>query len=126
MFSTFTEYLNSIQQDGGFLLCVFYKSLDSPQSTSTKKTPELMDIMFKNLYPLNRGLTLDHILEGPAIAGLDFDYIAMSETEPDASISKANVGLTVMCDMLREGEGAFVTIRRDGTLLNPSEDETVH
>ena len=126
MFNTFKEYLNCIQSDGGFLLCVYYKSIDSPQSTSTHKNPRLMDIMFKTFYPLNRSMSLGHFLKKLTVLGVEFDYIAMSETNPCASLYEANLGLNVMCDMLREGEGAFLTIRKDGTLLNPSEDETVH
>ena len=125
MFNTFTDYLNSLQQNSGFLLCVFYKTIDSPQTIS-ESTPQLIDVKFRNLFPLNRHLTLGYILKGPEDLELEFDYIAMTVTEPDESLSEANVFLSAMSAMLIEGEGEFLMVRRDGTVLNPSEDEVVH
>ena len=120
MFSTFSEYLDSIKSDGGWLLCVFYNIIDFPQSPSSTQTPGFIDIKLHNVHRIKEGLSISAITFVPDMIGCDWDYLAVAHITSDNSQYDAKNCLFQMCEELKAGK-QFMTIWKDGTTLDMPE-----
>ena len=120
MFSTFSEYLNSIKSDGGWLLCVFYKIADFLQSSSATNAPGYIDIKLHNVHRIKDDLSISAITFVPDMIGCDWDYLAVTHITSDKTQYDAKNCLFAMCEELK-ARNQFMTIRKDGTILNSSE-----
>jgi hypothetical protein len=123
MFIDFKSFLESFKYSEQWLLCIFFKSEASAESTQKPTPKSKNDIVFEDYFVVDKHLTFDDVIKKPEKFKLGWNYVAVSMSEPNRSEYEIKNFLSDMRNKLEIQFKMFAIFDREGFFINPSEFE---
>ena len=119
MIIDFKSFLESFNYEEQWLLCVYYKSQNQSMATKKPLPNEKGDIAFTDFILVERNLTFKKIIQKPSKLNLNWNFVAISPTTTDRSLSDVNEFIDDMKEKLIAEFSLFAIFDKEGYFIDP-------